>query len=49
MLCAQMQADGEELSDADFYGLADSPLLLVARHTRIELANSLADRIGGLL
>jgi len=49
ILCAQMQHDGGELSDMDFYGLTDSPLLIVASQTRIELTNALADQIGGLL
>jgi hypothetical protein len=49
VLRAQMQADGEELSDVDFYGLTDSPVPVAARQTRIELVNSLADQIGGLL
>jgi hypothetical protein len=46
---AQMQADGAELSDVDFYGLTDSPVPVAARHSRIELVNQLADQIGGLL
>jgi hypothetical protein len=50
ILCAQMQAEGEMLEmlreEAD--EPADSPLLTVAGHSRIELVNSLANQIGGL-
>ena len=48
ILRAQMQAEGWSLSEeAD--ELADSPLLMVACHARMELLDSLADQIGGLL
>jgi hypothetical protein len=49
ILCSQMQAEGEMLgmlSEED--EPADSPLLTVAGHSRIELVDSLADQIGGL-
>jgi hypothetical protein len=47
ILCAQMQGEGWLLSE-ETDELSDSPLLMVACQSRMELLNSLADQIGGL-
>jgi len=53
VLCAQMQAEGElqrfAIEDEEEHGVTESPLVMVECQSRMELCNTLADQIGGLL